>query len=106
MKSAMRRRVGFWTLILPPVVELELSSSSLLLLLLFRAAPDDIWPRTYYTREMSQNGKFSFLSNFIFPESEGKEKKNEREKARETVSCVELCRNSKCPEIEASKERM
>lgn len=73
MKSAMRRRVGFWTLILPPVVELELPS--LLLLLLFRAAPEDIWPRTYYTREMSQNGKFSFLSNFIFPESEGKEKK-------------------------------
>lgn len=88
MKSAMRRLVGFWTLRLPPVVELELSSS---LLLLFRAAPDDIWPRTYYTREMSQNGKFSFLSNFIFPESEGKEKKNERERERGKPSVVLSC---------------
>lgn len=88
MKSAMRRRVGFWTLRLPPVVELELSSS---LLLLFRAAPDDIWPRTYYTREMSQNGKFSFLSNFIFPESEGKEKKKMRERKRGKPSVVLSC---------------
>lgn len=89
----MRRRVGFWTLILPPVVELESSSS---LLLLLRGAPDDIWSRTYYTREMSQNGKFSFLSNFIFPESGGeRNKKNERERERErakpsvVLSCVE-----------------
>lgn len=93
MKSAMRRRVGFWTLRLPPVVivvvvvELELSS----LLLLFGAAPDDIWPRTYYTREMSQNGKFSFLSNFIFPESEGKERNKKKMRERESEGNRQLC---------------